>query len=138
MPSHDRLWLNEHQRRAPIPPDSGQHDPEQSVARPDTHTRGRPCHRPELLPQRHVLQDHFVMAPAGQHNGAANQHNQLQHASIVSVSRAKSIGTKTDGVLANDRMSLQADSADGSAATVRMPSRIACRMASTGANINDF
>jgi hypothetical protein len=84
MRSHDRLWLNEHQRRAPIPPDSGQHDPEQPVARPDTHTRGRAFHRPELLPQRNVLQDQFVMASGGQRQSTANQHHQRQHASIVS------------------------------------------------------
>src|SRR5262245_25212857 len=67
---------------------------------------------------------------------------------------ASSVGTQGGPLLASDpgsilasaegrrarysrRRSLRADSAARSAPTIRMPSRIACRMASTGANVND-
>jgi hypothetical protein len=49
MPSHDRVRLDEHQRRAPIPPESGQHDPKEPIARSQTRAFGRPFHGAELL-----------------------------------------------------------------------------------------
>ena len=102
MPSHDRVRLHEHQRRAPIPPDSGQDDPKQPVARPQMRTAGRAFHGSELLPQRKVLQDQFVMSTAGQRQRAANQSNHVRHVLIVGIQRAKINPRRADGVLAND------------------------------------
>src|SRR5437588_7354390 len=65
MPSHHCLRLDDHQRGAPAPPCCGQPDPEQPVVRPEARTLCRAFYRPELLAQRDVLEDHFVMAAAG-------------------------------------------------------------------------
>ena len=62
MPSDDGVRLHEHQRRAPVPPDSGQGDPKQSVARSEAWAVRGTCHRRQLLPKRQVLQDQFPMA----------------------------------------------------------------------------
>jgi hypothetical protein len=40
MPSHDGVPLHEYQRRAPVPPDSSQADPKQSVARLEVRALG--------------------------------------------------------------------------------------------------
>ena len=84
MPSHDGVRLNEHQRRASVRPDSGQDDPKQPTAWLEMWAPGWACHRPQLLPQRDVLQDHFLMSLKGQRQRAANQYDHLQHAAIVS------------------------------------------------------
>jgi hypothetical protein len=83
MPSHDGVRLHEHQRRAPIPPDSGQGDPKQSVARLEVSAIGRPFHRRQLLPQRQVLQDQFTMSAERQRQRSADHDKQHYHAPIV-------------------------------------------------------
>jgi hypothetical protein len=89
MPSHDRVRLNEHQRRAPVPPHAGQGDPKQPVARPERRAFGRPFQRPQLLPQRDVLQDQFVVSAARQREPTGNHDEQLQHGWIVASVSAK-------------------------------------------------
>jgi hypothetical protein len=79
MPSHDRVRLHEHQRRAPIPPESGHHDPKEPIVRPKTRAFGGPFHGPELLPQCHILQDQFFMTAARQRQRTPHQDQQLQH-----------------------------------------------------------
>jgi hypothetical protein len=66
MPPHDRVRLNEHDRRAPIWSDSGQDDPKYPVAPPEMRTLDRPFYCPQLLPEGHILQDQFVMPVADQ------------------------------------------------------------------------
>jgi hypothetical protein len=83
MPSHDGVWLHEHHGRAPVPPDSRQDDPKQSVARLKMRAAGRAFHRRQLLPQRQVLQDQFPMAAERQRQRPADHEKPLQHASIV-------------------------------------------------------
>ena len=83
MPSHDRVRLHEDHRRAPVPPDSSQGDPEQPVVRLQVGAVGRPFHRHQLLPQREVLQHQFSMAAEPQRQGTTNDDQQLQHVSIL-------------------------------------------------------
>ena len=83
MPAHDGVRLNEDQRRAPIPPDPRQGDPELPVARSEMRTAGRALQRAELLPKRQVFQGQFPMSAEGQRQCAANQYDHLQHAAIV-------------------------------------------------------
>jgi hypothetical protein len=51
VPSNDGVRLHEHDRRAPVPPDSGQRDPEQSIARLETRAGGCAFQGRQLLPQ---------------------------------------------------------------------------------------
>ena len=83
MPPHDGVRLHEHHRRAPVPLDSNEGDPKQSVARLEVPALGRPFHRRQLLPQRQVLQDQFPMAAECQRDCADDHDEQLQHAVIV-------------------------------------------------------
>jgi hypothetical protein len=89
MPPHDGVRLHEHDRRAPVPPASGQGDPKQSVARLEGRAFGRAFQGRQLLAQREVLQDQFLMSTERQHQRAANHDEHLQHASIVSGVDAK-------------------------------------------------
>ena len=66
MPSHHGIGLDEHERRAPVPPRLGQHDPEQPVAPPELRTRDAAPKRMELLTEREVFEDQLVMSAAGQ------------------------------------------------------------------------
>ena len=77
MPSHDGVRLQEHQGRAPVPPDSAQGDPKQSIARLEVRVLGRPFHRRQLLSQRQVLEDQFLMSAEGQRQRAGDHHEQL-------------------------------------------------------------
>jgi len=83
MPAHHPIRLNEDERRASVASDSGQNDPKDPVARPEKRTSGRPFHRPQLLPQRHVLREQFVMTVTCQSQRAADQDEEFQHAPIV-------------------------------------------------------
>jgi hypothetical protein len=83
MPSHNGVRLYQHLCCPPIPPESAQHDPKQSVPRPKIWALCRPFYGRELLPQRDVLQDQFLMSSARQHHSAGRQDEQLQHGSIV-------------------------------------------------------
>ena len=89
MPPHDSVWLHEHDGRAPVPPDSGQGDPKQSIACLEVRALGRAFHCRQLLPQRQILQDQFPMAAERQRQCAADHDEQLQHAAIVA-----GVGTK--------------------------------------------
>jgi antitoxin (DNA-binding transcriptional repressor) of toxin-antitoxin stability system len=83
MPPNDGVRLHEHDRRAPVPPESGQGDPKQSVACLEVRALGRTFHRRQLLPQGQVLQDQFAMSAERQRQRAADHDEHLQHASIV-------------------------------------------------------
>ena len=88
MPSHDGVGLDEHERRAPVPPRLGQYDPEQPIAPPQLRTGARASQRVELLTEREVLEDQFVMSAAGQRQRAHEYKDHLQHAAILSFQRA--------------------------------------------------
>jgi hypothetical protein len=83
MPPHDRVRLHEHQGRPPVAPDSGQGDPKESVARLEGRALGRASHRPELLPQRQVLEHQFLMSAQGPGQRATDHDERLQHEWIV-------------------------------------------------------
>ena len=87
MPSHHGVGLDEHERRAPVPPRLGQYDPKQPISPPQLRTGACASQRVELLAEREVLEDQFVMSAAGQRQRANEYKNQLQHASIVSFRR---------------------------------------------------
>jgi hypothetical protein len=83
MPPHDGVRLHDYQGRAPVPPDSSEGDPKESVARLEVWTLGRAFHRCQLLPEREVLQDQFPMAAEPQRQRAADHDEDFQHAPIV-------------------------------------------------------
>jgi hypothetical protein len=62
MPPDNGVRLHEHQRRAPVPPDSRQGDPKQSIATFEARAVHGAFHRRQLLPKRQILQDQFSMA----------------------------------------------------------------------------
>ena len=66
MPSHDRVGLDDHEGRAPVPPRLGQHDPKEAIPSPENRTRSRACQGMELLAECEVLEHQFVMPAAGQ------------------------------------------------------------------------
>ncbi|MPY88779.1 MAG: hypothetical protein GEU99_12725 [Luteitalea sp.] len=84
MPSRHCLWLDEHERRAPVPPCLGQHDPQQPISPPELRTGDRASQYVELLAEREVLEDEFVMSAAGQRQRADEYKGHFQHASILS------------------------------------------------------
>jgi hypothetical protein len=84
MPSHHGVGLDEHERRAPVPPRLGQYDPKQPISPPQLRTGAWASQRVELLAEREVLEDQFVMSVAGQRQGADEYKDHLQHASILS------------------------------------------------------
>ena len=70
MPSHHGVGLDEHERRAPVPPRLGQYDPKQPISPPQLRTGACASQRVELLAEREVLEDQFVMSAAGQREPA--------------------------------------------------------------------
>jgi hypothetical protein len=83
MPSHDGVGLDEHERRAPAPPRLGQHDPKQPISPPEIETFARASARVELLAEREVLEDKFVMSAASQRHRADQYKDHVQHVSIL-------------------------------------------------------
>ncbi len=65
MPSQDGVGLHEHKRSAPVPPGPGQQDPKQPISPPEVRTGAGASQRVELLPERKILEDEFVMPAAG-------------------------------------------------------------------------
>jgi hypothetical protein len=84
MPSHHGVGLDEDERRAPVPPRLGQYDPKQPIPPPKLRTGARAFQRAELLAEREVLEDQFMMSAAGQRYGADKYNDHLQHAPILS------------------------------------------------------
>jgi hypothetical protein len=72
MAPHDGLRLHEHQGRAPVPPDSGEGNPKQSVAHLEVPAPGRAFHRHQLMPERQILQDQFPMSTERQRQRACD------------------------------------------------------------------
>ena len=87
MPSHHGVGLDEDERRAPVPPRLGQHDSKQPIPPPKLRTGARTFQRGELLAEREVLEDQFMMSAAGQRYRADKYNDHLQHASILSFLR---------------------------------------------------
>ena len=56
MPANDRVRLHDDQRRAPVPPNSRESHPKESVACPQAASR-RSVEGRQLLPQREVFQN---------------------------------------------------------------------------------
>jgi hypothetical protein len=81
MPSHH--GVGEHERRAPVPPRLGLDDPEQ-ISPLEMRTCDRPSQRIELLPEREILKDQFVVSAAGQPQRSDQYKDRLHHASILS------------------------------------------------------
>ena len=90
MPSHHGVGLDEHERRAPVPPRLGHYDPKQPISPPQLRTGACASQRVELLAEREVLEDQFVMSLAGQRQGADEYKDHLQHASILSFFKQRS------------------------------------------------
>jgi hypothetical protein len=84
MPSHHGVGLDEYERRAPVPPRFGQHDPKQPISRPELRTGDAASQRIELLAEREVFEDQLVMSAAGQRQRANDDNDHLRHASILS------------------------------------------------------
>jgi hypothetical protein len=80
MPSYDGVRLDQHQGRAPVPPGVGQQNPEHPVNGPELRTLGAASHRVQLLSERNVLKDQFVMPTARQSERSDEKENHLQHA----------------------------------------------------------
>src|SRR5712692_7064028 len=57
MPSHHGVGLDEHERRAPVPPGLGHHDPKQPISLPELRTADTAPQRIELLAEREVFED---------------------------------------------------------------------------------
>ena len=89
MPPNDGIGLDEYERRAPVPPDVCQHDPEEPIAGLEAWTLRRTCGGLQLLPQREVLQHDVVVPTANQGQPATDQTQEFQHARIVACSTAK-------------------------------------------------
>ena len=87
MPSHHRVGLDEHERRAPAPPRLGQYDPKQPISLPESGTADRAFQRVKLLAEREVLEDQFVVSATGQGQRADEHKDYLQHMSILSFPR---------------------------------------------------
>ncbi len=68
----------------------GQDDPKQPASPPQRRTGARASQRVELLAEREVLEDQFVMSAAGQRQRADEYKDHLQHASILSFSEQRS------------------------------------------------
>jgi hypothetical protein len=95
--------LYHYQCRAPLPPGVGEQDPEHPINRPEPRALAAAFQRPELLPEREVLEHQFVMSAARQGERSDEKENHLQHATDpVYATRRKSTATETDSVLAND------------------------------------
>ena len=77
MPSHHGVGLDEHERRAPVPPRPGQYDPKQPVSRPELRTADRAFQCVELLAECEVLEDQFVMSAAGQPDGTDEERDHV-------------------------------------------------------------
>jgi hypothetical protein len=77
MPPQNSGWLDEHQRRAPAAPRSGQEDPKYPVGAPEARTPDSALQGSQLLAQRDVLKDQFVMSAARQGEGSGEKENQL-------------------------------------------------------------
>ena len=56
MPPHHGVGLDEHERRAPLPPRLGEEDPKQSVSRAELRTLDRARQRGQLLTEREILE----------------------------------------------------------------------------------
>jgi len=84
MPSHHGVRLDEYERRTPVPPRLGQYDPKQAISPPELRTAARTFQSVELLAEREVLEDQFMMSAAGQHQRADEYKDHLQHGSILS------------------------------------------------------
>jgi hypothetical protein len=87
MPSHHGVGLDEDEGRAPVPARLGQHDPKQPIPPPKLRTGARAFQHAELLAEREVLEDQFMMSAAGQRYGADKYNDHLQHESILSFLR---------------------------------------------------
>jgi hypothetical protein len=87
MPSHHGVGLDEHERRAPVRPRLGQYGPKHPIPPPQLRTGASASQRVELLTEREVLEDQFVMSAAGQRQRADEYKELLQHASILSFLR---------------------------------------------------
>jgi hypothetical protein len=83
MPSHDGVGLDKHERRAPAPPRLSQYDPNQPISPPEMGTFAHASARVELLAEREVLEDQFVMSAASQRQRAGQYKDRVQHAPIL-------------------------------------------------------
>lgn len=83
MPSHYGIGLDEHERRAPVPPRLGQDDPKQPISPPELWPTHCAFQRVKLLAEREVLEDQFVVSAAGQRQRADEYNGHLQHMSIL-------------------------------------------------------
>ena len=72
MPPDNGVRLDDHQRRAPVLPDSRQGDPKQSIATFEARAVRGTFHRRQLLPKRQVLQDQFPMSAERQRQCAGD------------------------------------------------------------------
>ena len=70
MPSDHGVGLDEHERRPPAPPRLRQHDPKQPIAPSELRPGACASDRVQLLAEREVLEDQFVMSAEGQHEPA--------------------------------------------------------------------
>ena len=103
MPSHHGVGLDEHERAAPVVPRLGQHDPKQAISPSKLRTGDGASQRVELLPEREILDDQFVMSATGQRHSADEEKDGLKHASILSCyAQGINVG-RAVLILANDR-----------------------------------
>ncbi len=55
VPAKDGVWLDDHEARSPVSPESRQQHPEDSITLPKSWAFHRPLQDPELMTQREVL-----------------------------------------------------------------------------------
>jgi hypothetical protein len=102
-PPHHSVGSDEHERRAPVPPRLGQHDPKQPISLSELWMADRACQRVELLPECEVLEDQFVMSAASHGQRSRHQHDSFEHVSSSPAGPAKiNRHTGPDAVLARD------------------------------------
>ena len=73
MPPQNGLRLDEHQRRSPAAPGVGQEEPEHSIVPLEVRTPPGALQRSQLVPQRNVFEDQFLMPAAGQRQRSRDQ-----------------------------------------------------------------
>ena len=79
MPAHDRVWLDDEQGAAPLPPGLGEHDPKESVTRAKMRAFCAARQRGHLLTQREVLERDGPAPSAEQSDRSEKYDQRRQH-----------------------------------------------------------
>jgi len=79
MPAHDRVWLDDEQGAAPLPPAPGERDPKESVTWAKMRAFCAARQRGHLLTQREVLKRDGAVSSAEQSDRSEKYDQRRQH-----------------------------------------------------------